>query len=116
MNIFQVLGSAMGASRQKVEKPVDLIVANVLHDATGVEREVSSVKSDGKALYDDDMRRTLQEATARRLLMDIADQAALPNVLRALAAVGAPSRIEDIAEGIAAIRERQTAANAAGGR
>lgn len=92
-------------------KPVDLIVAVDLHDLA---QRLSVLSTQGplaplyrKALEDEAL---LAENAARSLLIAIALHAHLPHVLRALAAAGAPSSLDEIGARLRAVRDARTEA------
>lgn len=95
-------------------KPIDLIVANVMHESADREREAEPIVAIVKKLSRhmpgvsvDDMMGEFSADTARVLLTRIAREAPLSHVLKALAAVGAPSSIDMINEGRQAVKDRQ---------
>lgn len=89
-------------------KPIDLIVANVMHDATDALKKfdilLKAAERVGGRLMDGT---DLNVEVARKLLCEIAHEASSTDVFRALAAVGAPSSIGDIKDGLQAVRDRQ---------
>ncbi|MCB0066585.1 MAG: hypothetical protein KDD77_05515 [Caldilineaceae bacterium] len=91
-------------------KPIDLIVATVMHEA------VESIDM-AKTIYDSIMQQAADHRPmpmaeihgniARRLLCQVAHDASMKHVLAALAAVKAPATIELIGEGIQAVKDSQ---------
>jgi hypothetical protein len=95
-------------------KPVDLIVANIMHEANSLNitdkvlldtleqvagrRPPASVAKTARAV--------LLEQIARKLLCEIAHGAPMVGVFKALAAVKAPSSIADIEDGMQAVQDR----------
>ncbi len=95
-------------------KPVDLIVANVMHESVGklagVERLYHSLTGNKMSRSEsDDAADVVTSLIARDLLKRLADEAPLIDVFAALAAVKAPSSKSDIKEGMQAVRDRQEA-------
>lgn len=96
-------------------KPIDLIVANVMHETVDTLKAGLSLGAKFVAVLgvDKPPDRTAeimadpenQEVIVRYLLCQIAHQAALPRVLDALKAVGAPCSLDDIREGFTAAKE-----------
>lgn len=92
-----------------ITKPVDLIVANTMHDIVGLLPMLKTL--------DDVLKQCgaktgtpvdiIHTAAARRLLTEIAKQADISKVYAALKAVGAPDTAEMIGEGIKAVQDRQ---------
>lgn len=89
-----------------MSKPVDLIVANALHDLAQRHEEFPPLV---RALIDKHADRR-NEAAARDLLVQIACGAGIGPVCAALAAVGAPSSAEEIGQRFDAVREQRATA------
>lgn len=93
-----------------MSKPIDLIVANHMHDVvSGAIQKIALLQSLGV----DDKRITLENAVkqgadyiARDLLCSIAMSADIRKIYAALKAVGAPDSAAMIREGIQAVRDR----------
>ncbi len=86
-------------------KPVDLIVANAVHEAAILIRR--STDDDLKKLSDPAQREEIVRHNMRHLLNNLAYEAPMPAVMRALAAMGAPATPHDLWERIAAAGECQ---------
>jgi hypothetical protein len=99
-------------------KPIDLIVANVMHDAFNA----LAAMEDQRRKLDHIMRKAgihaaidvggiddLPDVIAHMLLCAIAHESSLVDVQRALSALGAPASRDMINEGLQAIRDRQPA-------
>lgn len=86
-----------------MNKPVELIVANAVHDiasrTTALPPELIALAAGAEN------RDPVAEACARHLLCALAHDAALPVILRALAATGAPATIADLAQRLTAVRD-----------
>lgn len=93
-----------------ITKPIDLIIANAFHGALGAVREFEMIKSliSKVGKMDEASVPKIHDAIARKLLCEISHEAHISKVFEALKAVGAPSSTEDIAEGLRAVKERQT--------
>ncbi len=89
--------------------PVDLIVANVMHEAVAQEKLIDRfLEETKKALPTADvatLSMAIEMATARQLLTRIAETAQMKHVYAALAAVGAPSSADLIKDGIQAVKD-----------
>lgn len=85
-------------------KPVDLIVSTIIHANAGrLESLPEGVREAALA------KCSLQDVAVeigRKLLCEIAYEAPLPAVMKALEAAGAPATIEEIAQRFAAAREQ----------
>lgn len=92
-----------------MSKPIGLITANVIHEAAD---QVARLPEPLAELARD--AANLNSAIARELLCTISHDAALPVVLRALAAVDAPATLEEIAARMTAARELQAKDNGEG--
>ena len=97
-------------------RPIDLIVANVMHDAAGFDPLIDKIlhvaeqfRPDLKKSLKKDLDASFYDDVARRLLCMIANEAKIADVHKALAAVGAPASAEMIGEGVQAVRDRQGA-------
>lgn len=79
-------------------KPVELVVTNTLYDAletvSGVGKQVPS--SVYEKLVDQLLNGDGGEVVTRRLLCEIAHGTSISTVLKALAAVGGPSTIDEV--------------------
>lgn len=86
------------------KKPVDLIVANTMHEAA---ERIESLSDFIRALgfKKSEIDAQMNKEIARNLLMDIATQGNIKVVYAALKAIGAPSSADDIAVGLQAVRE-----------
>lgn len=90
-------------------KPVDLIVANDLHDlAANIER----LPKDGRDAVN---MTSLSTEVARKLLCIIAHQASLPAVIKALEAVGVCGGVDAIGQQLAAVIEKRAEEHRAAG-
>lgn len=99
-----------------MSKPIDLIVANIMHDAFDLiqaamaarDQALDLVKKHGldPAQFKLDMPNTAEQI-ARKLLCEIAHEAPVSDVYTALASVKAPSSADLISEGLQAIKDRQ---------
>ncbi len=97
-----------------MNKPVDLVVANVMHEGSAfnvhddeVVRaaiEIAGRKADTTNIKN--VKRALAEMVARKLLCEISHQCSTKTVMAALKAVKAPSSIDDILEGLQAVEDR----------
>lgn len=103
--------------------PIDIIVATVMHRALdlirGKQQEqdaLGSLKSEiekmlggnGKVISEPpNVVEPAYDEVARKLLCLIAHNASMANVFKALAAVGAPSSIELIKEGVQAVADKE---------
>jgi len=91
-----------------VSKPIDLIVANTMHEVVG---QIASANKILELLSPPGKARALEidaqgrEAIARKMLCNIAHDASLSNVLKALKLLGAPHSHDDISEGVNAVME-----------
>jgi hypothetical protein len=88
-------------------KPIDLVVANLMHE---ISREIviamAFVKDVTKReLQIDTMDKQLANQIARKLLCEISHEANISHVYAALKAVGAPHSVADIKEGLQAVKE-----------
>lgn len=84
-----------------MSKPVDLIIANRLHETA---ERLASVP---QALLTVARPEQLSAELARALLCAVSHDAALPLVLKALAVAGAPSTLDEIAQRLQAARDQQ---------
>ncbi len=102
-----------------ITRPVDLIVANELHDAAArIERiEACNPKLNlFEPLFGDPAtRRAISESCARQLLCAIAHQGAMDRVLAALAAVGAPATLTELDQRFTAVRDQRRGEKPASG-
>lgn len=89
-------------------KPVDLIIANTLHDVAGaaVETAERCGKTTAEILSGS---RVTGEAIARDMLRRIAADAPLSAVIKALAAAGGPVDQSEVAQRLNAVIEQQKA-------
>lgn len=92
---------------EQVSKPIDLIVANTMHDVLAKSKMVEDLTSalTGKVIavaMENEQRR---EIVARHLLCQIAHGASIKNVFAALKAVNAPCSHDDITESWTAVTE-----------
>lgn len=87
-----------------IGKPIDLIVANSMHDIANATEMLTKVLGQVSGPFN--FEQEINETIARRLLCDIAHNANMRHVFDALKSVGAPCSHDDIAEGRRAIRER----------
>lgn len=88
-------------------RPIDLIVANVMHGA--VEAAGSAdymVELLTKAGLPAQKHPDIHAEVARKLLCEIAHDASIGKIYAALKAVGAPCSADDIKEGMRAVEER----------
>lgn len=87
-----------------MSKPVELIIANTVHDA-------AEQMARNKLLFDTVQADpgAVHEAIARKLLCSLSHDAALSMVLRALGAVGGPATLSDIGARLVAARDAQSA-------
>ena len=95
-----------------ISKPIDLIVANRMHElADEVSILLESVAPFAPLLADSKgaIEACAYEAASRALLVAIAKHASIEKVFTALKSVGAPCSIDDIREGLTAIKERASA-------
>lgn len=103
-----------------MSKPIDLIVANVMHDAQEADakifdlaEEILSKVRKGHPLHDlmvqerKSARTDHLKITARAILCQIAHDAEMDDVLASLAAVGAPATLDMIKEGLTAVADRK---------
>jgi hypothetical protein len=95
-------------------KPVDLVVANKMHEAMGLIATAESLQRKLAALSGTDRKIEAiidheqgREALARHLLCAISHECGIEIVLHALGSVKAPGTMADIAEGLQAVRDRQ---------
>jgi hypothetical protein len=94
-----------------VSKSIDLIVANVMHDAVEMVSELDTIIRVAKKM-EPDIATTCEipdipVEVARRLLCRIAHDANQDVVFTALKAIGAPSGPDAINDGMQAVRDRQ---------
>jgi len=90
-------------------KPLDLVVANKMHDAYGRYRQyvqtmaqLAGDRAPGLNLTDPHFA----EAVARDLLCTISHTCPIETVFAALAAIKAPHSLADIADGLQAVKDR----------
>jgi hypothetical protein len=99
-------------------KPIDLIVANIMHESHAVVSDfharVDHLRRVAKlAGYDADINElgfhggTIADEIARKLLCQIAHDARIADIYVALASVKAPASAEMIKEGLQAVKDRQ---------
>jgi hypothetical protein len=86
-----------------MSKPVELIVANVLHECAA-RRERLPIAA--RALINSH-RITRDEALARDLAINIVAHASIANVLQALAAIGAPATLDEVGQRFDAVVEQR---------
>lgn len=104
----------------KTPLPIDLIVATLMHAGLDklkqVEAMQDAIKSITQRIEKDigpvisetpDLMSQFYPEMARALLCEVANKASLVEVFRALAAVGAPTSIDMLREGIQAVKDRQ---------
>ena len=85
--------------------PIDLIVTNCLHDvAEKIEAAPPSLKALLKRKLDEGGV-PMSETLARKLLCDIAHDAALAHVLKALAVVKAPNDLDELLQRLTSVRD-----------
>ena len=87
--------------------PVDLIVANALHDTASSIERFESNPAVARLLQRAVMRRKLAEDWLRQLLCDISHQADLSRVMQALAACGAPSTADEMEQRLQAVQDQR---------
>ena len=98
-----------------ISKPIDLIVANAMHDAVASLHAADPLI---EALMAEAKRRNIElppapkpslnaDNMARDLLCKIAHDADISKVFAALKAVGAPDTADMIREGVQAVKDRQ---------
>lgn len=94
-------------------KPVDLIIANTLHDIAGAAVEASqrSGKTTGEILTGSHVN---ADAIARDMLRRISNEAPIPAVIKALAAAGGPVHTSEVTQRLNAVIEQQQAMASAG--
>jgi hypothetical protein len=103
-----------------MKKPIDLIIANVMHECAGQQTAVDAIieaalavnqnvahRDNGAAVTESSMRRSWLEECARKLLCTIAHDGKIGDVFKALATLNAPSTPEMIGEGLQAVKDRQ---------
>lgn len=98
-------------------KPVDKIVADIMSQAVAQQTAFTVINGLLGSLYDAAKSRGIEtsappdligqfpKTAARMLLLTIAEDAPIDVVLKALGAVGAPSSLDLIAEGVQAAKE-----------
>lgn len=86
-----------------MSKPIDLIVANVMHDVCEKANFIEALVGAKQKIKAPDVT----EATARRLLCQIAHDGHLSVVLEALKSCKAPATLDMIGEGIQAVKDQQ---------
>jgi len=92
-----------------MSKPVDLVVANIMHEAVSL-LDVTNLLTDilaqtkGKRSKEDKM---ILDAVARKLLCSISHECSIATVLAALEAIKAPSTLAMISEGLQAVKDKQ---------
>lgn len=93
-----------------MSKPIDLIVANTMHDTmrkvTDAHTVMCAATGKDRSIEVDRIGR---EAIARHLLCQIAHDASMSNVFAALKAIGAPHSDDDISESVKAVLESMSA-------
>lgn len=102
-----------------ITKPIDLIVAEAMHayaERTATARQILQEMRKSKPSYHSgkslseaaaDVGIDIREELARGLLCSISHNAKIADVLKALAAVGAPSTLDFIADGLKAVEDAQ---------
>lgn len=96
-----------------MSKPVDLVVANVMHegsafnvhneDVVRAAIEIAGRKADAANIQN--VRHALAEMVARKLLCEISHHCSVKTVMVALKAVKAPCSISDILDGLEAVED-----------
>ena len=87
-------------------KPIDLIVANAMHEFVGkIALARKLVKAIGLKNVTAEIDAEACEQMARQLLCDIAHEASISKVHEALKIVGAPHSADDMMEGVRAAAE-----------
>ena len=88
--------------------PVELIVARALH-AVAEESDVSANAELRKVVEaaGGDWIKIVAESAARTLLLHVAKEATISQILKALGSIGAPSCLDEITQRIAACRDAQ---------
>jgi len=89
------------ANATRFNKPIDLIVAEIAHAGGALLFAAERAGRDDNGL---------PEAIARRMLCDIAHDASIAKVLRALATMGGPSSLDEVTQRLQAARDAATAA------
>lgn len=90
-------------------KPVDLVVANIMHEAAAIDgiREFVTEYKGGKKTVTRKTWLSFSDAIARKLLCEISHDCPIEDVLTALEAVKAPASQADILEGLQAVFDRK---------
>ena len=97
-----------------MNKPIDLVVANVMHEAIELDNQVAkletaAVRSGLKISKKerDAINANVAESVARQLLCQSAHDCPISTVYAALKAIKAPATTTDILDGLQAVRDRQ---------
>lgn len=92
-----------------MSKPVDLIVANTMHELMDLVRTEEIIWGQKSVKSMASLPSSAVELCARHLMIKIVRDADIEQVYRALAACLAPSSPDMIKEGLQAVRDRQKA-------
>lgn len=88
-------------------KPIDLIVANTMHDIAETIRAAQAFTRAVGGKFSSDIDQDARDAIARMLLRNVARDAPLSAVLKALKIIGAPNSHDDIDEAVKSVMESQ---------
>ena len=88
-------------------KPIDLIVANVMHECAEYRRLSLHIAGQQSKKDQKILEKAMQEQTARKLLCSISHDADLQFVMAALDVCKAPHTLELVGEGLQAIKDLQ---------
>ena len=92
-------------------KPVDLIVANVMHEAVDQMAIIDRVTDAARKAFPDAALQfdgNAHEIIARMLLRRIADDAPMASIYASLSASGAPGSLDLVKEGLQAVKDRRS--------
>ena len=89
-----------------IDKPLDLIVANTMHRCVN---DLVTMAPALERLEKAGAKVDIPQSVARLLLREISQEASLELVMACLKMAGAPCSLEDISEGLQAVKDRQKA-------
>ena len=94
-------------------KPVDLVVANIMHEAVDLDIDrlarslIENITGRDQAKkHQTAIDEAVLQLIARKLLYEVAHDCPIADVLAALKAVKAPHTLSDLSDGLQAVRDR----------